>query len=310
MKNQNRIIDELGASEKQRRWLFPLSVSISAIIVSVSWIYAARLKIPAGSQTAPLSSRESAALEEKVLPSNGVLLPVRWGDLGAKMVEAGVIDKEKFESIYAERGGLGDNEKKLLSASGNDYLKITKENSGVLLNLFWALGLSNKNEILEQGPMADPAYGDAEKFASTGGWTLAKDNVMNHYSAHRFIELAPAEQALVERVAKNIYRPCCGNPTYFPDCNHGMAMLGLLELMTSQGVSEDEMYRAALKVNSFWFPETYVTIARYLESKGISWDKADPKTILGYDFSSAQGYEKILSRVSAPASGGGSGCGV
>ena len=59
---------------------------------------------------------------------------------------------------------------------------------------------------------------------------------MNHYSMHRFIVLTPEQQALVEKVSKGIYRPCCGNSVYFPDCNHGMAMLGLLELMASQGV--------------------------------------------------------------------------
>ena len=39
---------------------------------------------------------------------------------------------------------------------------------------------------------------------------------------------------IVEEIAGNIYRPCCGNSTAFPDCNHGMAMLGLIELMVSQ----------------------------------------------------------------------------
>jgi len=310
--NQNQNNGDVEVAGKRRDWLLPASIFVSAVIISVSWIYTAKLKTPVSPQQAALlPARESAALEEKVLPKEGVLLPVNWGDFGAKMVEAGVIDGKKFESVYAERGGLGDDEKKLLSGNGNGQLKITKENSGVLLNLLWAFGLANKNEILERGQMTDPKYGGAEKFASTGGWTLAVGNVMNHYSAHQFVKLTAAEQQTVERVSKGIYRPCCGNSTYFPDCNHGMAMLGLLELMASQGVKEDEMYRLALKVNVYWFPDTYLTIAKYLESKGVDWDKADPKGILGNDFSSASGYRQILSQVTPPAvKNSGGGCGV
>ena len=182
------------------------------------------------------------------------IFSLNWGNLGAQMVEAGVIEKEKFESLYAQRGGLSEADQKLLSGSNNRNLVITQENSGVMLNLLWAFGLGNKNPILENGPMVDSRYGGAGNFASTGGWTLAKGNVMDHYNRHSFVTLTEEQQALVERVAKNIYRPCCNNSTYFPDCNHGMAMLGLLELMASQGVSEQDMYKVALQVNTLWFP--------------------------------------------------------
>src|SRR3989344_7376730 len=106
--------------------------------------------------------------------------------------------------------------------------------------------------------MTNPEYGGAGNFASTGGWTLAKGDAMDHYSAHPFIMLSREHQELVERVSKGIYRPCCNNSTHFPDCNHCMAMLGLLELMASQGVSEEDMWKAALAVNSYWFPDTYL----------------------------------------------------
>ena len=138
------------------------------------------------------------------------------------------------------QGGLDEETKKLLYQSGNGNLKITEENSGKILNLLWAFGLGNKNEILLKGPMMDPQYGGAGRFASTGGWTIAKGSAMEHYSNHEFIKLTKEQQTLVENVSQNIYRPCCGNSTYFPDCNHGMAMLGLLELMASEGVSEEK----------------------------------------------------------------------
>ena len=158
--------------------------------------------------------------------------------------------------------------------------------------------------------MTDQRYGGADKFASTGGWTLAKGNSMDHYSKHDFIVLTSEQQAVVERVSKNIYRPCCGNSTYFPDCNHGMAMLGLLELMASQDISEKDMYKYALQVNSLWFPDTYLNIAKYLKIKKIDWDKTDSKEILGANFSSASGYRQVLSQIQPETKQGGGSCGI
>lgn len=61
----------------------------------------------------------------------------------------------------------------------------------------------------------------------------------------------------------HIFRPCCGNSTAFPDCNRGMAVLGLLELLLSQGATEDELYEAARVFNAYAFSETYITLAAY-----------------------------------------------
>ena len=279
------------------------SILGAALMLSLSWIYINRFN-------APEKSADLTALAGKVTPAKGVVLPVKWGNLGVKMVEAGVIDKDKFTEVYAGRGGLDSRFLALLNESVNDDITITPQNAQVLLNLFWALGLGNKNEILDKGPMKDPRYGGAGGFASTGGWTLAKGNVMDHYSMHGFINLTPEQQRLTEETSKNIYRTCCNNSTYFPDCNHGMAMLGLLELMASQGVSESEMYKYALAVNSYWFPDDYLTIAAFLKERGIEWKKADPKNILGADFSSGSGFRAIKAQVKQPVNSGGGSCGV
>ena len=292
----------------KNNYLIPVSIVVSAVIVAGAWVYTEGLK--SLSPQGAVAVDQISGLQERVLPSDGIILPVVWSDLGKQLTDAGVIDKEVFESIYAERGGLGEYEKKLLSGSDKENLVMTYENSGFILNLLWALGLGNKNDILENGPMSDPRYGGAGKFASTGGWTIAKGDSMNHYSAHKFLELTAEQQKIVERVSKGIFRPCCGNSTYFPDCNHGMAMLGLLELMASQGVSEDEMYKAALQVNSYWFPDTYLNIAKYLEQKGVAWSDVDSKEILGESFSSASGYKRILSQVQPVQGGKSGGCGI
>ena len=158
--------------------------------------------------------------------------------------------------------------------------------------------------------MQDERYGGAQNFASTGGWTLAKGDTMAHYSAHPFVTLTPAQQARVERVAQNVYRPCCGNATYFPDCNHGMAMLGLLELLAAQDVSEERMYDIALQVNAYWFPSVYQTIATYFASQGIPWESVDAREALSSAYSSAYGFSTVVQAVKPTGGQGGPGCSV
>lgn len=272
---------------RKKDYMLPASILISALVLGGAWVYTAGLKAERANNRPPQTVQHAA--------DQGVEIPVQWGDLGRKMGEASVFDRDQLVALYNSRGGLSVADTKLIDGSTDGKLRVTRANSGLLLNLLWAFGLSNKNQILEKGPMMDPRYGGAGRFASTGGWTLAKGSPMNHYSMHQFIAFTPEEQALVETVAKNIYRPCCGNSTYFPDCNHGMAMLGLLELMASQGASEAEMYKTALTMNSYWFPDQYATIARYLESRSIAPQSADPKEILGENYSSASGFQRIAS---------------
>jgi len=287
-------------------------ISIALLIFSGVQLYIAKVapRSVAPETNAAVADQNSNVSQEEVMPSNGVALPVTWGDLGKRLVASGVIDEAQFKALYAGRGGIPTDMQTLLDSSSSGQLVITQQNAATLLNLLWAFGLANKNPILENGPMRDPQYGGAGRFASTGGWTLAQGDVMAHYGAHAFVTLASDEQALVERVAKNIYRPCCGNSVYFPDCNHGMAMLGLLEIMAAQGATEDQMYKAALAVNSYWFPDNYLTIAQYLKSKGIDWSAVNPKDILAANFSSAQGYQQIVAQTQPVQSKSSGGCGV
>lgn len=293
----------------------PGAIVIAAVIVSGSLLYKfgpPGPEVPAVKESAQAQSQRQASLEleEAVLPSAGILLPVVWGDLGKKLVETGAIDGLKMAALYEQRGQWSQEYKKLIEADDNGQIRLTRDNSGYILNLLWALGLANKNPILETGEMSDPKYGGAGKFASTGGWALAKGSGMEHYSRHKLIPLSRDQQALVEKVSKGVYRPCCGNSTHFPDCNHGMAMLALLELMASQGASEPQMWKTALAVNSYWFPDTYMSMAMYMKSLGTQWADADPAEMLGANYSSSSGARRISQMFDSASSLGGNGCGV
>jgi hypothetical protein len=255
-------------------------------------------------------SIDTEILTKAVLPDEGVELPITWGDLGKRMIADGVIDEQKYRALF--EGGLTNTEEQMLSGNSNQPIVLTQANSRHVLNMLWAFGLANKNDILENGEMTDKQYGGAGNFASTGGWSLAKGAGIDHYSKHAYVSLTSEQQALVDSVSRGIFRPCCGNSTHFPDCNHGMAMLGLLELMAKNGVSEKEMYSVAVKVNSFWFPQTYIDLATYFKEQGKDWNQVDAKTVLGAEYSSAQGYQQTRLQIKSlpkPQQGGG-GCGA
>lgn len=295
MEPRAKTLDELV-----RKHATPLSLIALALLAAV--VMQAPRSVPVA------ASRTS--LEEAVLPSSGVELPIRWGDLGAKLVASGVIDAAKLKTLYTNRGGFPPDYEVLLERGADKKIVMTNWNAGYLLNLLWALGLANSNPVLEdKAEMRNPAYGGADRFASTGGWTLGREGVMAYYGKFDLVPLTKEEQAKVDRVSRGIFRPCCGNSAHFPDCNHGMAMLGLLELLASQGASEADMYKTALAANSFWFPSTYLTIAQYFSERGVSWKDVPPQEALSAAYSSASGFMDIASKVRrAPAGAEGGGC--
>ena len=106
----------------------PLSIVLASIIISFG-VYNSRVsqfqKTNIKEKTEIGGSHlEPSVLELAVLPSDGVILPVLWGDLGKQLVAKGVIDDKKFRALYAERGGLNKEREQFLSGINNDKLKI------------------------------------------------------------------------------------------------------------------------------------------------------------------------------------------
>ncbi|MGH8725627.1 MAG: hypothetical protein ACREU1_12280 [Burkholderiales bacterium] len=251
------------------------------------------------------STSGSPAYDEavaKVIPEKGFQSRIRLRDSVVRLVRLGVIDKSKFEKLYADRGGLPRELRNALSAPSEQPIHLTRQNADYYVNLLWPLGLANYMSSNMQSPInkLSPVNGQSLfDFASTGGWNLGKEvNGGAYFNKFKIVELTPEREALVTKAAKNTYRPCCDNSTFFQDCNHGSALLGLLQLGASQGLAEDELYREALAFNSFWFPPNYIYSALYFRAvKGEDWGKVDPKAVLGKDFSSASGSGRIQREV-------------
>lgn len=225
-------------------------------------------------------------LKDQVIPQKGYTTSLKWKNLGKQLVDIGAIDKAKYQEAFGS-----EVEMKYLEGDSNDHIMVNERNSKFLVNTFWALGLVNKNKILDEGSMKDA--GDIGNFASTGGWTLGSMEPMELYSSKELIKLNPKQQELVEKIAENVFRPCCSNPTSFPDCNHGMAALGYIEYAVSENLSEKQIYKDLLAFNSYWFPQNYIEMAAFFNKQNTDWSKVDAKLALSSDYSSAVGSQKI-----------------
>lgn len=285
----------------------PETISLNKRIRQVAWIIIGTLVvffIGFGSgyltwgqdETAELKQqKELIALYDQVNPKEGYALPISYGDLGPQLIENGVINYDAFAAVQKNAADpLSAEQTEVLKNGSDKEITINAQNAHFLLNFFWAVGLVNKNRILTEGPMIQNSAGQYERFASTGGWTISAKPITDLYASTDLIPLTTEQQQRVEEVAAAIYRPCCNNPTLFPDCNHGMAMLGLLELMASQGANTDQMFEAAKYVNAYWFPQQTMEAALYLKTnQNVAFAEADARMVVGQIVSSASGAQIV-----------------
>lgn len=270
-----------------------------------------------GKEVAPAELAGATEARGPVRLPDSYQLDVSFGDIGPQLVQAGAIDAERFVQLYADSGRpLTPAQKTILLDGSDTAIVIDLQNARFLLNFFWALGLANQNPILTEGPMDQYSEGDIGRFASTGGWTLGERPATELYATAPIISLTPAQQARLEEVAFHVYRPCCDNHTAFADCNHGMAMLGLLELLASQDASVDEMFAAAKGVNAFWFPQQALETAVFFKAAmNLDYADVDARMATGPEVFSGTGFRQVHQWLVennrlAPPQGGGNSCGV
>jgi hypothetical protein len=261
---------------------------ISLLALGILFLLAQGSRIASFAAESPkrksFKTEDTARIKAKVLPKNGYTLPIKWGNLGPTLVQLGVIDLEKFKKLYAS--GALPGYFRYLEQPSQDFITINPENQRFLVTVFWGLGLANKSPVLEKMRETDRFM----NLASTGGWTLGAKPTTELYGKFDIIPLTPKQQELVSDLAQSIYRPCCNNPTAFPDCNHGIGLLGLIELMVAQGFNREEILKASLQFNAFWFPQHYVQTALLFELGGIDWHAVDPGEVLGSRYSSLSGW--------------------
>lgn len=275
-------------------WLVVIILMNASLITGIGEYYLLKKQfnqsVLALKKTTQTSDELIQILKQEVIPQKGYSTSLKWKSLGKQLVEAGAIDEVRYREIFSNESN-GGKEMMYLNGNWDHNIHINEQNSRFLVNTFWALGLVNKSKVMDE--MRSENGAETTNFASTGGWTLGSKDPMTLYSSSELIKLTPEQQDLVKRIAGNIYRPCCGNSTAFPDCNHGMAALGYIQLAVKEGLNEKQIYKDLLAFNSFWFGQNYLEMAAYFNKQNIKWDKVDAKLALSNDYSSGQGSQRI-----------------
>jgi len=252
----------------------------------------------------------------RVLPETGFQSRIALNDSIVRLVNHGVIDRGKFFALYGTSGPLPGEFAQVLSEPSPREIRLTAYNANYYVNLLWPVGLATHMAANADSPLnGDSLY----NFASTGGWTLGReDNGGAYFDKFPIVDLTDEQAARVVAIAKSAYRPCCNNSTFFQDCNHGSALLGVLQLGAAQGLNDDELYREALAFNSFWFPDYYVRTALFFKVvEKTEWADVDPRIALGLEYSAGGPWqENVAARLETmpglipPEPGGGASCGV
>jgi len=215
-----------------------------------------------------------------------------FADFPRKLNESGVIDVKQYTLLSP----LTEAERALFEKNSADIQIHIENNDQFTLMLLWGLGLAQENAYLGELTTMQQQE-QLEKLASTGGWTISKGEATSHFSRHNILALSDNQQRRVANIAATIYRPCCNNHARFADCNHGMAMLGVLSLGASQGLSDDQLYTLAARFNRAWFLNQYAQIGQYIQAtQNKTLADIDPKILVGKEFSSATGFTQNVVR--------------
>ena len=213
---------------------------------------------------------------------------VSFGDSIQRLIAAGALNPERLKSSSK---GLPAWVDRLLAAPSTEPIVFTRDTAPYLVNLLWPLGLANRARFNAESPINTEQLSG---FASTGGWTLGREiDGSVYFNKVAAVPLTEKQEILALGIAQHSFRPCCDNSTYFQDCNHGSALLGLIELAVSQGMRSAAIYRIALAANAYWFPAQYAKTALYFWSfEHRPWNYIAPDRILGANFSSLSGWKR------------------
>ncbi|MCL4354440.1 hypothetical protein M1349_03140 [Patescibacteria group bacterium] len=314
MKKENELSEHKTRKGKDINFFLVVALLLAVFMLGIltnQLMSSSKISTKTASVSQKKKGPDLAKIEKKVLPEK-VIVKINWGSLGKRLTQDGVLDRTKLAQSLTRTNNLPKDVEKYLD--GNEkQIELNQANAHFWLNVLWGFGLANKNKLLDSGDMQTASQNNPANFASTGGYTLGSTDPMSAYSKYSYVALTDKQQQIVEEISGNIYRPCCGNSAAFPDCNHGMAMLGLIELMVSQNRPKQEIYDTALAFNTLWFPQTYLDIAYHFEKANRDYAKIPSQQILSKTFSSSQGYAVIRKEVGAlpwPSSKSGGSCGA
>lgn len=273
-------------------------IGLAAAVAALPWIDRAVAGSSFDLPPAPGSSPGKAyplyeAASAAVIPSAGYQSRVALGDSIVRLVRHGIIDRGKVFALRLRTEKMPDELSHVLSNPADAPIRLTRENASSYVDLLWPIGLANRMT----GNNASPLFGGSlSGYASTAGWTLGdRDEGSSYFNSVPIVDMTSDQEALAIGVAQSTFRPCCDNSTFFQDCNHGSALLAVLQLGAAQGLDEAELYREALAFNCFWFPDSYIRTALYFKIlRRTEWRDVDPKEVMGAQYSAQSAWQQTV----------------
>ena len=224
----------------------------------------------------------------QITPEAGIDIGITFGDALPKLVAAGALVPAKLPALGGRLPGWVE---RALDGKSSEPILFSRERAPYLVDLLWPIGLANRAVFNRRSPINTAHLAG---FASTGGWTLGRAaNGAAYFDSVGAVPLSERQAFLALAVATNTFRPCCDNSTFFQDCNHGSALLGLIELAASQGATAEAIYRMALTANSYWFPEQYARTAQYFAHFAHRpWRGVPASTVMAAAYSTLSGWQR------------------
>ncbi|HLC59692.1 MAG TPA: hypothetical protein VJH34_04160 [archaeon] len=287
-----------GILEELEEFEVPLLAVLSLVVLAAGFLIYQTIPIPmligqvstTGASTMTGMTHDSNSLDaqaivNEVTPPEGITIDAVWGNVVQDMIKAGALDPNKLANLLASKYGqqiTPEMYKILTTPNLNEKITINSNNAVFMMYVFGMMAKHNDNPIIHNSPWTIPNI-----FSEAGrdGWGDVN-----------LISLTSDQQSLAQYIADNAYRPCCGQPTSKPDCTHGFSLLGLIELMASQGFDKSEIYKASLAFNSYWFPSNYIFDALYFKTaENKDWNQVDAEKVMGRDYSSLSGAMAVQS---------------
>lgn len=83
------------------------------------------------------------------------------------------------------------------------------------------------------------------------------------------IDLSTSEKTRFDKLTKEeIYHPCCDGPVQGCECEHAVALRGLVKFMLKEDKNDEEIKKQSFEWLKYFFQQHYVNVAKYLQNQG------------------------------------------
>lgn len=105
--------------------------------------------------------------------------------------------------------------------------------------------------------------------------------------------LSPELKSRYQKLAGNIYHPCCDAPISQCGCIHALAGMGIVKFLLQEGWEDQKIQEEVFLWSRYWFPKHYVAATIYLRKQGTDPFKLKSAEWLSASLSTVKAGRKI-----------------